>query len=251
MQGRLPARFVRRLGPDASRSGCQRASRGSTDRRRASRRVPVPSGTTVSIEDPVRPRSTRGHLVHLEFDRQRYEPEGQWLAYVYLPSRRMLNAELIRLGLARPLADARNIRYLDLFDELAPTGNDFRTADAAVRRRHKPDPVGGLGSGQGPPSRPVRRAVTDLRDRNQRFRATTPKVTISPPRNSPVSPRRLPEQSARSQFPRPASQVNRIVKKLTSTVSPLEPIQASQRRSQILPPAHCAPEPQSRRSTWP
>lgn len=58
---------------------------------------------------------------YLEFDRQRYDAEGNWLAYVFLPRNRMLNAELIRLGLARPLADGRNLRYLDLFHELAAT----------------------------------------------------------------------------------------------------------------------------------
>jgi hypothetical protein len=31
----------------------------------------------------------------------------------------MLNAELIRLGLARPRPDGRNLRYVDLFQELA------------------------------------------------------------------------------------------------------------------------------------
>jgi hypothetical protein len=31
----------------------------------------------------------------------------------------MLNAELIRVGLARPRVDNRNVRYLDLFEELA------------------------------------------------------------------------------------------------------------------------------------
>jgi hypothetical protein len=31
----------------------------------------------------------------------------------------MLNAELIRVGLAHPRAEARNIRYLDLFQEIA------------------------------------------------------------------------------------------------------------------------------------
>ena len=59
----------------------------------------------------------RGLLVQLEFDRERYGPDGDWLAYVYLPSGRMLNVELIRVGLARPRAEAQNIRYLDLFQE--------------------------------------------------------------------------------------------------------------------------------------
>jgi len=57
-------------------------------------------------------------VLHLEFDRERYASDGDWLAYVYLPSGRMLNAELIRVGLARPHAEPRNIRYLDLFQEV-------------------------------------------------------------------------------------------------------------------------------------
>jgi hypothetical protein len=57
-------------------------------------------------------------LLRLEFDRERYAPDGTWLAYVYLPNGRMLNAELIRVGLARPRAEAQNVRYLDLFEEL-------------------------------------------------------------------------------------------------------------------------------------
>jgi endonuclease YncB( thermonuclease family) len=56
--------------------------------------------------------------VHLEFDRERSAPDGDWLAYLYLPNGRMLNAELIRVGLAHPRAEARNVRYLDLFEEL-------------------------------------------------------------------------------------------------------------------------------------
>ena len=31
----------------------------------------------------------------------------------------MLNTELIRTGLARPRPDGRNLRYLDLFQEIA------------------------------------------------------------------------------------------------------------------------------------
>jgi micrococcal nuclease len=58
-------------------------------------------------------------VVYLEFDRQRYDGGGDWLAYVFLPNGRMLNAELVRLGLARPRPDGRNLRYLDLFQELA------------------------------------------------------------------------------------------------------------------------------------
>jgi len=63
---------------------------------------------------------SRGIVVSLEFDRQRYDRAGDWLAYLFMPNGRMLNAELIRVGLARPRPDGRNLRYLDLFQELAP-----------------------------------------------------------------------------------------------------------------------------------
>jgi hypothetical protein len=65
------------------------------------------------------PQLEPGLIVYLEFDRQRYDAEGNWLAYVFLPNGRMLNAELVRLGLARPVADGRNARYLDLLHEMA------------------------------------------------------------------------------------------------------------------------------------
>ena len=59
----------------------------------------------------------RGRVVYLEFDRQRYDRDGSWLAYVFLPNGRMLNAELIRLVLARPRLEGRDVRSLDLFQE--------------------------------------------------------------------------------------------------------------------------------------
>ena len=115
-RGRLAVRFVRRLGPD----------RVEVRLRQELKRVqligvePVPpspgSPDDRALEDPWAGLD-RGLLVHLEFDRERSGPDGDWLAYLYLPSGRMLNAELIRVGLARPRAEAQNIRYLDLFQE--------------------------------------------------------------------------------------------------------------------------------------
>jgi hypothetical protein len=111
VQGRLAARFVRRLAPDRLEvrvgQGVQRIRLVGVE--------PVPGDR--ALEDPW-DSLDRGLLVHLEFDRQRYDPDGGWLAYVYLPSGRMLNAELIRVGLARPRAEPHNIRYLDLFEEI-------------------------------------------------------------------------------------------------------------------------------------
>lgn len=110
--GRLAARFVRQLGPDRLEvrvgQGVQRIHLIGIEA--------VPGDR--ALEDPWATLE-RGLLVHLEFDRERYVRDGDWLAYVYLPNGRMLNAELIRVGLARPRAEAYNIRYLDLFQEIA------------------------------------------------------------------------------------------------------------------------------------
>jgi len=59
----------------------------------------------------------RGDVLQLEFDRER-EAGEVWLAYIFLASGRMLNAELVRLGLARPAVDPRALKYVDLFHEL-------------------------------------------------------------------------------------------------------------------------------------
>ena len=118
-RGRLAARFVRQLGPD----------RVEVRLGRNLQRVRLigvePGSGEGALEDPWATLE-RGLLVQLEFDRERYAPDGDWFAYVYLPSGRMLNAELIRVGLARPRAEAQNLRYVDLFSEVArtpPTGN--------------------------------------------------------------------------------------------------------------------------------
>ena len=118
IRGRLAVRFVRRLGPDRLEvrlsQGLKRVRLIGVD--------PVAPGSPASddraLEDPWAGLD-RGLLVHLEFDRERSGPDGDWLAYLYLPGGRMLNAELIRVGLAHPRAEARNIRYLDLFQEIA------------------------------------------------------------------------------------------------------------------------------------
>lgn len=113
VRGRTPVRFARRLGPELLEVGV----RSGLHRVRLVGIEPVPRDTWTA-EDPWRLLEA-GAIIHLEFDRQRYDANGNWLAYVFLPSGRMLNAELVRLGLARPLGDGRNARYLDLFHELA------------------------------------------------------------------------------------------------------------------------------------
>ena len=117
VRGRLPARFVQRLGPDRVevqlREGLKAVRLIGIETLEAG----ASSSATVALEDPWAALDA-GHLVHLEFDRERSGPNGDWLAYVYLPNGRMLNAELIRVGLARPRNDGRNLRYLDLYEEV-------------------------------------------------------------------------------------------------------------------------------------
>jgi endonuclease YncB( thermonuclease family) len=120
VDGRMPAQFLRRLGPERLEARVGRAVQPV----RLIGVEPVPGAT--SPEDPWA-ALTRGLVVQLEFDRQRDDPGGDWLAYVHLPNGRMLNAELIRVGLARPRPDPRNLRYVDLFEEL------WRTASVGAR----------------------------------------------------------------------------------------------------------------------
>jgi hypothetical protein len=112
VNGRTAVRYATQLGPDLVevrvRSGPQRV-----------RLIGVQPLPDVQIADDPWHTLTPGIVVYLEFDRQRYDRAGDWLAYLFLPNGRMLNAELIRSGLARPRPENRNLRYLDLFQELA------------------------------------------------------------------------------------------------------------------------------------
>jgi endonuclease YncB( thermonuclease family) len=58
--------------------------------------------------------------LQLELDRRRHSDQGDLLAYAFLPNGRMLNAELIRLGLALPRSDSANVRYLAAEEEVGP-----------------------------------------------------------------------------------------------------------------------------------
>ncbi len=59
-----------------------------------------------------------GTRVTLELDVQQRDRYGRMLAYIYLPDGRMLNAELLRTGLAQLLTIPPNVRYVDLFARL-------------------------------------------------------------------------------------------------------------------------------------
>ena len=77
-----------------------------------------------------------GRLVRLETDRERRDQYGRLLAYVYL-GRTMVNAELVRRGLARAYPFAPNTRHEALFARL----------EAAARQRR----VGRWGAAEGGP----------------------------------------------------------------------------------------------------
>ena len=55
----------------------------------------------------------QGARLRLEYDLERYDQYNRLLAYVFLPDGRMLNAELVRRGLARVLLKPPNLRYRD------------------------------------------------------------------------------------------------------------------------------------------
>lgn len=53
----------------------------------------------------------QGATLRLEYDVERYDQYNRVLAYVFLPDGRMLNAELIRRGLARVMLKPPNLRF--------------------------------------------------------------------------------------------------------------------------------------------
>ncbi|RLA90477.1 MAG: hypothetical protein DRG58_02030 [Deltaproteobacteria bacterium] len=52
--------------------------------------------------------------LRLEYDVERYDQYGRVLAYIFLPDKRMVNAELIRQGLAQVYLFPPNVKYRDL-----------------------------------------------------------------------------------------------------------------------------------------
>lgn len=56
---------------------------------------------------------TRGQRLHLEYDQARYDHYGRLLAYLFLPDGTMVNAELVRQGLAHVYSHPPNFRFRD------------------------------------------------------------------------------------------------------------------------------------------
>ncbi len=56
---------------------------------------------------------TLDRTVSLSYDRLRYDHYGRLLAYLWLPNHTLVNAELVRLGMARVYFIAPNLRYQD------------------------------------------------------------------------------------------------------------------------------------------
>lgn len=54
---------------------------------------------------------TRGQRLRLEYDRLRYDHYGRLLAYLFLPDNTLVNAEMVRRGLAHVYFHAPNLRY--------------------------------------------------------------------------------------------------------------------------------------------
>jgi micrococcal nuclease len=54
---------------------------------------------------------TLDRTVSLSYDRLRYDHYGRLLAYLWLPDHTLVNAELVRLGMARVYFIAPNLRY--------------------------------------------------------------------------------------------------------------------------------------------
>jgi endonuclease YncB( thermonuclease family) len=77
-------------------------------------------------------KAVRGVSLRLEFDRQRKDHHGRWLAYVYLPDGRMLNEELLREGLARVLAVPPN---LEQFERLVEAQREAMARRAGIWAR--------------------------------------------------------------------------------------------------------------------
>jgi micrococcal nuclease len=57
---------------------------------------------------------TLNQKVRLEYDRLRYDPYGRLLAYLFLPDHTLVNAEMVRRGLAQVYFIAPNLHYREV-----------------------------------------------------------------------------------------------------------------------------------------
>lgn len=91
------------------------------------RMIGMDTPETVKPNTPVQPYGreasnyTKKHLnkqkVYLEFDKERKDQYGRYLAYVWLDENHMFNEELVRQGLAREKYFAPNGKYRDMLKE--------------------------------------------------------------------------------------------------------------------------------------
>lgn len=77
--------------------------------------IEIPESIEEKAEAFTRSILRRGDPVKLEFDKEVRDSYGLILAYVYLPSGKMVNTLLIHEGYARIEINPPNVRYRDLF----------------------------------------------------------------------------------------------------------------------------------------
>jgi micrococcal nuclease len=96
----------------------------------------------------------QGVKLRLEYDVERYDQYNRLLAYVFLPNGRMVNAELVRQGLAKVLLKSPNLRFRDelieaqrqaitnragLWQELPVAQEDHYVGNIRSYRFHRPN----------------------------------------------------------------------------------------------------------------
>jgi len=96
---------------------------------------------------------TLNRTIALEYDRLRYDHYGRLLAYLRLPDHTLVNAELVRRGLARVYFIAPNLRYQDdlltaqheaiearrgVWQELLKQDEPFYLGNSHTLRLHRP-----------------------------------------------------------------------------------------------------------------
>ena len=93
-------------------------------RRRGTRLISDPEPFGAAAADANR-HLVEGRRVQLEYDVQTHDRFGRLLAYVYVNGR-MVNEELLRLGMAQPLTIPPNVKYADRFRAVAAGARQAR-----------------------------------------------------------------------------------------------------------------------------